>query len=70
MFVPCYNCYLRYGQQYTKECDTRCDYAKVVKTNNKDEEIIAFLLDMLEGEQIGMRASAIEEIKNEFGIEL
>ena len=32
MFEPCYeHCYLRYGKQYTKECDDKCNYAKAVK---------------------------------------
>ena len=35
-FVPCRDhCYIRYGKQYTKECDTTCDYAKVC-LENKD----------------------------------
>ena len=39
------------------------------KQNDKDK-VIEYLLDMLEEEHMGMRASAIEEIKNEFGVEL
>ena len=36
MFVPCRDhCYLRYGKQYTEECDTNCDYAKVCLENKK-----------------------------------
>jgi hypothetical protein len=34
------------------------------------DEIIEYLLDMLEEEHIGMRALAIKEIKNKFDIEL
>lgn len=33
-------------------------------------EIIDYLLDMLEDEHLGMRVVAIEEIKNEFDVEL
>lgn len=71
MFNPCHDhCYIRYGKQYTEECDINCDYAKLAKENQQKDDIIEYLLDMLEGELMGMRASAIEEIKNEFGIEL
>ena len=36
MFEPCYeHCYLRYGKQYTAECDNKCNYAKAVKENKK-----------------------------------
>lgn len=36
MFEPCYeHCYLRYGKQYTKECDDKCNYAKAVKENKE-----------------------------------
>lgn len=32
MMIPCRDyCYIRFGQQYTEDCDTRCDYAKAVK---------------------------------------
>ena len=34
------------------------------------DDIIEYLLDMLEEEHIGMRAVAIEEIKNKFGVVL
>lgn len=34
MFNPCYeHCYLRFGKQYTPDCDDKCDYAKTVKEN-------------------------------------
>ena len=33
---PCIElCYLRYGKQYTPECDEFCDYAKAVKENKQ-----------------------------------
>lgn len=36
MFEPCYeHCYLRYGKQYTAECDDECNYAKAVKENKE-----------------------------------
>lgn len=32
MFNPCMeHCFIRYGKQYTSECDNVCDYAKAVK---------------------------------------
>lgn len=33
-------------------------------------EVVEYLLDMLEEEHIGMRAEAIKEVKDKFGIEL
>ena len=31
MFNPCYeHCYLRYGSQYTKDCNSRCEFALAV----------------------------------------
>lgn len=36
MFNPCRDhCYFRYGKQYTPECDSTCEYAKVVKENKE-----------------------------------
>ena len=71
MFEPCFeHCYIRYGKQYTKECDDTCGYAKAVKESKLKDEIIEYLLDMLEGELMGLKTSTIEEIKNKFGIVL
>lgn len=34
--IPCKElCYLRYGKQYTSECDTTCEFARVVAENKK-----------------------------------
>ncbi len=31
---PCVDyCYLRYGKQYSHDCDSKCEYAKVVLEN-------------------------------------
>ena len=30
MYNPCFECYNRYGKQYTEECDNKCDYANVL----------------------------------------
>lgn len=36
VFVPCYeHCYIRFGKQYSKECDSSCDYARVILENKK-----------------------------------
>ena len=70
MFVPCRDhCYLRYGRQYTKECDVNCDYAKAVKESNLKDKIIDSLLDVLEAGHIGMRAEVAKAIKEQFGVE-
>lgn len=69
MLIPCHDhCYLRYGKQYTKECDTTCDYAKAVKEGKCKDDIIECLLDMLEEQHMGMRAVATKDIKDRFGI--
>lgn len=43
---------------------------EATRDNQNKYEIIEYLLDMLEEEHMGMRASAIKEIKDEFGIEI
>lgn len=32
LFNPCYeHCYLRFGKEYSPDCDEKCEYAKAVK---------------------------------------
>lgn len=31
MYSPCFECFHRYGRQYSEECDNNCDYAMAVK---------------------------------------
>ena len=39
LFNPCYDyCYLKYGKQYTEECDSTCDYARVCLENKELQE--------------------------------
>lgn len=34
VMIPCRDhCYLRYGKQYTSDCDTKCDYARAIIEN-------------------------------------
>ena len=36
MFEPCFeHCYIRFGKQYTPDCDDKCAYAKAVKERNE-----------------------------------
>lgn len=68
MYNPCFDCFNRHGRSYAEEyCDNTCLYANNVKNMNA---IIYFLLDMLEEEHMGMRAIAVKEIENLFGIEV
>ena len=30
MYNPCVECMNRYGRQYTKECDSKCEYANAI----------------------------------------
>lgn len=52
MFSPCFECYNRYGRQYTEECDTICDYAKVCLENKKLKKQALTYLEMLELEKV------------------
>lgn len=46
MFVPCYeHCYLKFGKQYSEECDDICDYAKASKENKELERILVTILN-------------------------
>lgn len=39
MFNPCIEyCYLRFGKQYTTDCDKQCEFAKIVKEKKLIEE--------------------------------
>lgn len=39
LLIPCHeHCWEKYGKQYTEECDTKCDYAKVCLENKKLKE--------------------------------
>ena len=42
MYSPCMECKLRYGKEYTEQCDQKCDYAnlsrKLKTANNKLED--------------------------------
>lgn len=31
MYNPCLQCKLRFGKEYTNECDDKCDYANVIR---------------------------------------
>ena len=31
MHNPCFDCWNRYGHQYTKDCDKKCGYADAIK---------------------------------------
>ena len=45
MFNPCYeHCYLRYGKEYTEECDNTCQYAYLAKKAKSMAEDIHTLL--------------------------
>ena len=75
-----------YGVCYgTKECEacscdgdeTRCSFypekrEKAIKALRKvsEDNIINYLLDMLEDEHMGMRAEAVKQIKERFGVEV
>ena len=44
MFEPCFeHCFLRFGKQYTPDCDDKCAYAKAVKERDNAVELIKYL---------------------------
>ena len=46
MLNPCYEyCYLRFGKQYTEDCNNTCEYAKQVNEKNKLEEQLKSLTE-------------------------
>lgn len=71
MFNPCYeHCYLRYGKQYTEECDTTCDYARVCLENKKLKDKNPSWLERLELEKAmmgrGVDYETAEQILTDF----
>jgi hypothetical protein len=58
---------LQYGSEAYHAMGTLHSYYN--KQSDKDE-VIEYLLDMLEEEHMGMRAVAVKEISDKFGIEL
>lgn len=49
MLNPCYElCFLRFGKQYTSDCDDKCEFAKVSKEKKKLEEEQKLLLDAMD----------------------
>ena len=35
MYSPCFECLNKYNKEYSKACDTTCDYAAAIKTIDK-----------------------------------
>ena len=71
---------LYYDESPIKICD-KCKQAilymrniyenkNLIEENKCKDNIIEYLLDMLEGELIGLKSSAIEEIKDKFDVDL
>lgn len=48
MFNPCFECWNRYGKQYTKECDSTCEYAVAVKLIGELQNEIKVLQDKID----------------------
>lgn len=49
MFNPCFDyCYLKFGKQYTQDCDGKCVFAKVSKEKKKLEEERKLLLEEMD----------------------
>ena len=48
MYNPCFECMSKYGRQYTEDCDSKCDYAKVVKEKKQLEEHLRLLTEEMD----------------------
>ena len=55
MYNPCFECHNRYGKQYTTECDSKCDYAKMAK----EKKLLEACLDELSGPIEDLHSAAI-----------
>ena len=47
-YNPCFECLDRYGREYSKECDTRCEYAYAVKLRDVNIEDLNMTIKHLE----------------------
>lgn len=67
MYSPCFECKIRYNKEYSKECDSKCDYANLVsklKTYGGIDEV----LSVMEGERIPIKMIDKEHIEDTFRI--
>lgn len=67
MYSPCFECKIRYSKEYSKECDSKCDYANLVsklKTYGGVDEV----LSVMEGERIPIKMIDKEHIEDTFRI--
>ena len=63
MFNPCIeHCYNRYGKQYSSDCDTKCEYAKVVSEKKLLEEEMDRPIKTLE--ELAAQFCCLTECKN------
>ena len=63
LFNPCYeHCFLRYGKEYSPECDLKCEYAKAVFMYKAVEFERDFPVDTLMG--LAIRFCALMGCKN------
>lgn len=63
MFNPCFeHCYIRYGKEYTPDCDNKCDYARTARDLRLIEEELHRPVNTL-GE-LAIRCCEMLECKN------
>lgn len=50
MYNPCFECWNRYGKQYTEECDNTCEYAHAL-SKLKPYGSIDEIVDIMKGDR-------------------
>ena len=73
MFNPCLeHCYVKYGKEYSEECDSKCEYAKLAKEyKDLKNDVIAFLqtiknITSYNEKDFSERVASRGNMKNEF----
>ena len=62
MYVPCETCRLRFGHEYTSECDAMCEYAQAVLVLKDTKEKLEILSQLTEESSIAKLTYGIKEI--------
>ena len=47
-YAPCFDCFNRYGREYTDWCDSNCEYAYAVKLRDSNIEDLNKIIKNLE----------------------
>lgn len=67
MYSPCFECMNRYGRQYTKECDSKCDYANVM-SKLKPYGTIDEIVEVMQGKRVPITMLNEENIEGVYRV--